>query len=97
MRDAEFGRAIDGIRRRVESKIGADDVAHIRRVRRASTGLELLGRTLIFVSPEPLSFSAGVLALFLHKQLETAEIGHTVLHGAYDGLPGAEAFTSTRF
>jgi fatty acid desaturase len=38
-----------------------------------------------------------VVALFLHKQLETTEIGHTVLHGAYDGLPGAEAFASTTF
>ena len=85
----QFGKAIDEIRRRTETSIGAEDVAHIRRVRRASTTLELIGRALIHVSPEPLSFVAGVVALFLHKQLETAEIGHTVLHGAYDGLPGA--------
>jgi fatty acid desaturase len=93
----QFGKAIDEIRRRAETSIGAEDVAHIRRVRRASTTLELIGRALIHVSPEPLSFVAGVVALFLHKQLETAEIGHTVLHGAYDGLPGAEAFASTTF
>lgn len=92
-----FGRAIDEIRHRAEARIGAEDVAHIRRVRRASTALEVLGRALIHVSPEPLSFAAGVIALFVHKQLETAEIGHTVLHGAYDGLPGAEAFASTTF
>jgi len=93
----QFGKAIDEIRRRAETSIGDEDVAHIRRVRRASTTLELIGRALIHVSPEPLSFVAGVVALFLHKQLETAEIGHTVLHGAYDGLPGAEAFASTTF
>lgn len=93
----QFGEAIDDIRRRVEARVGADDVAHIRRVRRASTALEVIGRALIAGSPEPLSFTAGVVALFLHKQLETTEIGHTVLHGAYDGLPGAEAFDSTTF
>jgi linoleoyl-CoA desaturase len=92
-----FGKAIDEIRQRAETSVGAEDVAHIRRIRRASRTLELIGRALIHVSPEPLSFVAGVVALFLHKQLETAEIGHTVLHGAYDGLPGAEAFASATF
>ncbi|MCU1276945.1 MAG: putative LINOLEOYL-CoA [bacterium] len=93
----QFGKAIDEIRHRAEASVGADDVAHIRRMRRASTAFEVVGRTLIHVSPEPLSFLTGVLALFVHKQLETTEIGHTVLHGAYDGLPGAEAFASRRF
>jgi NADPH-dependent stearoyl-CoA 9-desaturase len=93
----QFGKAVDEIHRRAEAKIGAEDVAHIRQVRRASTTLEIAGRTLIHVSPDPVTFFAGVIALFLHKQLETTEIGHTVLHGAYDGLPGAEAFASSTF
>ncbi|RYE91563.1 MAG: hypothetical protein EOO75_08620, partial [Myxococcales bacterium] len=54
-------------------------------------------RGLIFVSPEPVSFGVGVVALWLHKQLEATEIGHTALHGAYDGLPGAEGFASKTF
>lgn len=93
----QFGGALDEIRQRAEASVGAADVAHVRRVRRASTLLEWLGRALIHASPEPLSFLGGVVALFLHKQLETTEIGHTVLHGAYDGLPGADAFASTTF
>ncbi len=93
----QFAKALDDIHRRAQAELGAKDVAHIRRVRRASTTLEVIGRALIHVSPEPFSFFAGVVALFLHKQLETTEIGHTVLHGAYDGLPGAEAFTSSTF
>lgn len=92
-----FGKAIDDIGQRAQAAVGAEDVAYIRRLRRVSTGLELFGRALIHVSPEPLSFGAGVIALFLHKQLETTEIGHTALHAAYDGLPGAEAFDSTTF
>ena len=49
------------------------------------------------VSPEPVSFLAGVGALWLHKQLEATEIGHPALHGAWDGLPGAEKFASETF
>jgi fatty acid desaturase len=93
----QLGCALDDVRRRAEFRIGAEDVAHIRRIRRVSTAMELIGRTLIHVSPEPLSFCAGVGALFVHKQLETAEIGHAVLHGTFDELPGAEAFASATF
>jgi fatty acid desaturase len=38
-----------------------------------------------------------VTALWVHKQLQATEIGHTALHGAYDGLPGAAAFASKTF
>ena len=93
----QLASAIDDVRRRVEARVGDEDVAHLRRVRRVSTALEVIGRVLIHVSPEPLSFMTGVGALFLHKQLETTEIGHMVLHGAFDGLPGAEEFQSQTF
>jgi linoleoyl-CoA desaturase len=92
-----FGVAIDEIRDRVEAKVGPEDVAHVRRVNRFSRAMEVVGRVLIHVSPEPVSFSAGVVALWLHKQLQATEVGHTALHGAYDKLPGAEAFRSTTF
>jgi linoleoyl-CoA desaturase len=92
-----FGEAIDVIRRDVESKLGADDVAHVKRLRRASIAAEIAGRALIHFSFEPIAFTAGVLALWLHKQLEATEIGHTALHGAYDKLEGADAFRSKTF
>lgn len=88
----EFGAEIDAVRSRIEAEIGASDVAYIKRVARFSRGMEVLGRGLIHFSPEPVSFGLGVLALFVHKQLHAAEIGHTVLHGAFDKLPGAEGF-----
>ena len=93
----EFGRALDELKRRTEARLGAEDVAHIRRVRRVSIASEAMGRALIYLSPEPVSFLIGVVALFVHKQLETTEIGHTVLHGAYDRLEGAGAFRSSTF
>lgn len=89
-----FGQEIDQVRQRVESEIGPSDVAYIKRVARISRGIEVCGRGLIHFSFEPVGFSLGVLLLAVHKQLHGSEIGHTVLHGAFDKLEGAEAFRS---
>jgi fatty acid desaturase len=59
--------------------------------------MEVAGRVLIHFSPEPVTFVLGVLALWVHKQLQATEIGHTALHGAYDRLSGAESFASSTF
>jgi len=92
-----FGRAVDVIRKRVEAEIGEDDVRYVVRLNRFSRSLEVAGRVLIHFSLEPVTFSAGVVCLWIHKQLQTTEIGHTALHGAYDKLEGAERFQSDTF
>lgn len=92
-----FGQAIDAIRARAEAELGPADVAHVKRVNRFSRAMEVLGRGLIHLSFEPVGFLVGVGALWLHKQLQATEVGHTALHGAYDKLPGAEAFHSKTF
>lgn len=92
-----FGAAIDKLRKEVETQVGAEDVAYIKRVRKTSRRAEILGRSLIHFSFEPVGFLAGVGALAAHKLLETIEIGHTSLHGTYDRLPGAEDFHSKTF
>jgi linoleoyl-CoA desaturase len=94
---SDLAAELDAIKRRAMDSLGEDDVAHLRRLDRFSRGMEILGRTLIHVSFEPAGFLAGVTALFVHKQLEAAEIGHTVLHGTYDRLPGAERWHSKTF
>jgi linoleoyl-CoA desaturase len=94
---AHFGARLDAIRARVEAELGATDVAHVKRVRAFSTAMEITGRVLLHVSLDPVTWSAGVIALWLHKQLEATEIGHSALHGQWDGLPGAEAFASKTF
>jgi linoleoyl-CoA desaturase len=92
-----FGEALDDVRRRAEEKLGDDDVRHVKRLRAISIAAEIVGRGLIHLSFEPIGFGVGVLSLWLHKQLEAIEIGHTALHGAYDKLEGAEAFHSKTF
>ncbi len=92
-----FGEALDGIRRSVESKIGLQDLTRVRRLRWFSRTCEVVGRAAIHLSFEPLLFGFGVTTLWLHKQLEATEIGHTALHGAYDKIEGVGRFHSKRF
>src|SRR5262249_29789478 len=94
---SRFGAAIDAIRDEIEAKVGEEDVAYVRRLDRFSRAMEIAGRVLIHFSPEPVTFLLAVGALWIHKQLQATEIGHTALHGAYDKLPGAERFHSKSF
>ena len=92
-----FGRAIDQIKRDVETRVGEDDLRRVRRLRWLSRTSEVIGRAAIHFSFEPIVFSLGVLALFVHKQLEATEIGHTALHGAYDRFGDKTGFHSQSF
>jgi len=94
---AAFGAEIDKIRREVEAKFGAEDLKYLRKVSRDSETFKILGRVLIHFSLEPLTWGAGVLALWLSRQLNITEIGHYALHGCWDGIPEAEKFHSKRF
>lgn len=92
-----FGEAIDLVGRTAKARVGDEDVAYVKRVDRFSRTMEVVGRGLLHFSFEPIGFLLGTAALFLHKQLQATEIGHTALHGAYDGLPGAEKYQSKSF
>jgi len=92
-----FGEELDAIKQRVMKRVGPADVAYVRRLDRASRVLEVIGRVLIVISPGPVAWLVGVVALWLYKQVQATEIGHTALHGAYDRLPGAEVYASKGF
>ncbi len=92
-----FGKAIDAIRIRTEAQLGEEDITYVRRLNRFSRGMEVLGRGLLHFSFEPFTFFGGVGVLWVHKQLQAMEIGHTVLHGVYDKIPGNGKFSSKTF
>ena len=96
-RIAAFGLALDALRREVEAKLGEEDAQYIKRIGALSSALEVVGRGLIHLSIDPVTFGVGVSALWVHKALELMEIGHPALHGAYDGLPDAKKFASETF
>ena len=92
-----FGRSIDAIRKEVEGRVGDADLKRVKRLRRLSRALEIAGRGTLHFSFEPVTFGAGVIMLWLHKQLEATEIGHTALHGAYDRFGKDTGFHSQKF
>jgi fatty acid desaturase len=94
---ASFARALDVIRDEMDSALGEADSAHIRRIGRLSAALEIVGRSLIHFSFEPVAFGMGVAALSGHKSLELMEIGHMALHGCYDKLEGTERYHMKQF
>jgi NADPH-dependent stearoyl-CoA 9-desaturase len=94
---ASLGRELDALKARISAQIGPSDLAYVKRLDRFSRVMEAAGRLLIHFSFEPIAFGVGVLALWVHKQLQATEIGHTALHGAYDKLPEAASYASKRF
>jgi linoleoyl-CoA desaturase len=92
-----FAAELDALREEITQQLGNKDVQYIRRLRKASRLAETVGRLLIHFSLDPLTWSSGILALWLHKQLEATEIGHNALHGAWDRFPEAKAFHSQNF
>ncbi|MFO0547177.1 MAG: fatty acid desaturase [Polyangiaceae bacterium] len=92
-----FGEEVEALKALVFAKVGEEDVRYVKRLSAFSRVMEVVGRGLIHFSFEPLTFGVGVVALWVHKQLDATEIGHTALHGAYDRLPGAERFSSKTY
>ncbi|MGH7293305.1 MAG: acyl-CoA desaturase, partial [Polyangiaceae bacterium] len=47
-----FGEELDALKQRTVARMGAKDVKYVRRINRFSRAMEVLGRGLIFFSPE---------------------------------------------
>lgn len=97
VRFQSFAKEIDQIKEEIESSLGRDDVRYLRNLRKVSRSMEALGRFLIFVSLDPITWFVGVTALWVHRQLETTEIGHYALHGCWDKFPELESFHAKNF
>lgn len=95
-RDDEIYQAFEAIKHRHQADIGKRDVDYIRKIRRYSRIFEVLGRSAVMLLPGPLAL-LGVPLVFLHRNLESIEIGHNVLHGQYDSLPEVPEFHSHNF
>lgn len=97
----QFGEEIDRLRAQIEAELGDEDRTYIKRLERFSRTMEAIGRLLIHFSIEPVGFFTGVGALWLHKQLQAIEIGHSALHGAFDKIfeeaEGGDKFRSKNF
>lgn len=93
----KFSQDIDKIKQELESSLGAEDIRYIKKIKKFSRQMEALGRFLIFVSMDPLTWFVGVMALWVHRQIETTEIGHYALHGCWDRFAELPQFHSKNF
>ncbi|WP_131747772.1 acyl-CoA desaturase [Frankia sp. Cppng1_Ct_nod] len=91
----EFGHELDRIRDEVIANRGESDARYIRRVIAVQRGLEVGGRTVLFVAFLPPAWLAGTAMLATAKILENMEIGHNVLHGQWDWMRDPEIHSTT--
>jgi NADPH-dependent stearoyl-CoA 9-desaturase len=80
---------IRAIGREARAAVGAADVRLAKRLKATTRIAELAGRLLLHFVPGPLGLVAGTVALTYHYAIE-AQLNHSVMHGAYRGLAGAE-------
>jgi len=92
----EIHQAFESIKQRTSKKLGSKDVRYILSLRRFSRIFEIIGRTLIWILPGPLAL-IGAPFLFLHRNIESIEIGHNVLHGQYDSFSEIPQFHTKNF
>lgn len=81
--------------RRAQPPLGDDDWAHLKRHLRLFRLWELVGRLALHLGG-PIGWLIGVMAMTLHYCLG-AELMHSVMHGAYVGLPQAKRYTPARY
>ncbi|MGC4060059.1 MAG: acyl-CoA desaturase [Aquabacterium sp.] len=93
----QIEQEFDAIKQRFRDKLGIEDVHYIKGLRRKSRIFEAIGRGLLWISPEPITFSLGVACVWLHRNIESLEIGHNVLHGQYDYFPEIPQFHAHNF
>lgn len=81
---AAFEADIKALEDEVRADLGERDVRYIKNVLLASRASEALGRALLAVGIDPVTFLLGSLALGVGKILDNMEFGHNVMHGQYD-------------
>ena len=91
----EIGRRLDSIRADIESDLGADDAAYIRRLIRIHRYLEISGRATLMASILPPAWLAGTGLLATAKILENMELGHNIMHGQWDWMRDPTIHSST--
>jgi linoleoyl-CoA desaturase len=64
--------------------MGQEDLDHVRRTDRFSVAATWTGRGIAALAPDPITFALGVTTMAIGKQLQATEVGHTILHEAYD-------------
>lgn len=78
------------------ARVGSDDLRQLRFLKATSWFGEILGRLSMHFIATPAGWLLGMIGVAYHLALE-AQLNHTIMHGAYVGVPGAERYTPSRY
>ncbi len=87
---------ISALGREARASVGADDLFRAKALKLSCRSAELVGRLCLHFAAGPLGWLAGTVALAYQLSVE-AQLNHTVMHGAYVGVPGAGRFVPSRY
>jgi fatty acid desaturase len=91
-----LAHGIHQLGRAARAQTGAADVALLRRLKASTRIAEGVGRICLQFVAGPWGFIAGMAALAYYLAVE-AQLNHSIMHGAYVGLPGAGRFVPGRY
>jgi linoleoyl-CoA desaturase len=91
-----LAQRIQELGKSARAQVGATDVLLLKRLKGLSWVTEILGRVLIHFGPGPLAWFSGIGFLSFHLSVE-AQMNHSIMHGAFVGLPGADRYTPTNY
>lgn len=93
---ADFAVRIQDLGRRTRAQVGARDLALLKRLKLSTGAAQACGRLILCLASGPWSRLLGMLSLGYYFAVE-AQLNHSVMHGAYAGIPGAGRFTPSRY
>jgi NADPH-dependent stearoyl-CoA 9-desaturase len=88
--------SLDSLGRAARARVGSRDLAWLRALKASTILAELAGRLALQFVATAWGWCFGVAALGYSLSVE-AQLNHSIMHGAYDGLPGAGPFTKDRY
>jgi fatty acid desaturase len=91
---ALFVRDLDALKKEIESQIGPEDLAHLRKLERWARVSSALGLASAWIAPNPIS----AVLMALGNTARWAIVMHHVGHKGYDRVPDVpDRYTSRRF
>lgn len=82
-----FSAEVDALHARLKADLGADDLAHLRRMERWGHACTLLGYALAWMFPNPVA----ALLMGMGNVARWSMVTHPVMHRGYDAVPGVPA------
>lgn len=92
-----FAAELNALKAEVMAEIGEADVTYVKNIHQLARICEINGRLLLHFSRDPVSWSLGVLSLWVYLQLDNLEIHHYAQHQVWDQLPEAAPFHSANY